>query len=117
MNPQTIAHCNESGEDIRAELCRHYDFVVLPLRLLLSDGEHLDGQTNTADGVYERLQHEIPTTSLPAGQSVGQIFNQMIAAGYEKVLAVHLSAGLSGTYNLVRLMGEDCEALEVRAFD
>ena len=117
MNPQKIALLTDSCADIPAELCRQYDIFVLPLRLLFSDGEYLDGQTITADEVYERLPHEIPTTSLPAGQSVEQIFNQMIAAGYEKVLAVHLSAGLSGTYNLVRLMGEDCEALEVRAFD
>lgn len=117
MNPQKIALLTDSCADIPAELCRQYDIFVLPLRLLFSDGEYLDGQTITADEVYERLPHEIPTTSLPAGQSVEQIFDQMIAAGYEKVLAVHLSAGLSGTYNLVRLMGEDCEALEVRAFD
>lgn len=117
MNPQKIALLTDSCADIPAAICQQYDIYVLPLRLLFSDGEYLDGQTITADAVYERLPREIPTTSLPSGESVQQIFAQMIAAGYEKVLAVHLSAGLSGTCNLVRLLGEECDALEVRAFD
>ena len=117
MNPQKIALLTDSCADIPAAICQQYDIYVLPLRLLFSDGEYLDGQTITADAVYERLPREIPTTSLPSGESVQQIFVQMIAAGYEKVLAVHLSAGLSGTCNLVRLLGEECDALEVRAFD
>ena len=66
MNPQKIALLTDSCADIPAELCRQYDIFVLPLRLLFSDGEYLDGQTITADEVYERLPHEIPTTSLPA---------------------------------------------------
>lgn len=33
------------------------------------------------------------------------------------MLAVHLSAGLSGTYNMVRVMGSDFVGLEVAAFD
>lgn len=117
MNPQKIALLTDSCADIPAAICQQYDIYVLPLRLLFSDGEYLDGQTITADAVYERLPREIPTTSLPSAESVQQIFAQMIAAGYEKVLAVHLSAGLSGTCNLVRLLGEECDALEVRAFD
>lgn len=117
MNPQKIALLTDSCADIPAAICQQYDIYVLPLRLLFSDGEYLDGQTITADAVYERLPREIPTTSLPSGESVQQIFAQMIAAGYEKVLAVHLSAGLSGTCNLVRLLGEECDALEVRVFD
>lgn len=117
MNPQKIALLTDSCADIPPAICQQYDIFVLPLRLLFSDGEYLDGQTITADAVYERLPREIPTTSLPSGESVQQIFAQMIAAGYEKVLAVHLSAGLSGTCNLVRLLGEECDGLEVRAFD
>ena len=57
MNPQKIALLTDSCADIPAELCRQYDIFVLPLRLLFSDGEYLDGQTITADEVYERLPH------------------------------------------------------------
>lgn len=117
MNSQKIALLTDSCADIPEALRAQYGIYVLPLRLLFSDGEYLDGETITADTVYQRLPQEIPTTSLPSGEMVTRLFEQIAADGYEKVLAVHLSAGLSGTYNLVRLLGSECEALDVRVFD
>ena len=37
--------------------------------------------------------------------------------GFEKVIAVHLSSGLSGTYNLVRLYAQERKNLDVQVFD
>lgn len=117
MNAQKIALLTDSCADIPPALCERYGIYVLPLRLLFGDGEYLDGQTITADTLYARLTHELPVTSLPSGEQVEEIFSRIAADGYEKVLAVHLSAGLSGTYNLVRLLGAERTDLEVRAFD
>ncbi len=117
MNAQKIALLTDSCADIPPALCERYGIYVLPLRLLFGDGEYLDGQTITADGLYARLPRELPVTSLPSGEQVEAVFSRIAADGYEKVLAVHLSAGLSGTYNLVRLLGGERTDLEVRAFD
>lgn len=117
MNAQKIALLTDSCADIPPALCERYGIYVLPLRLLFADGEYLDGQTITADGLYARLPRELPVTSLPSGEQVEAVFSRIAADGYEKVLAVHLSAGLSGTYNLVRLLGGERTDLEVRAFD
>ena len=38
-------------------------------------------------------------------------------AGYTKVLAINFSSGLSGTHNLIRLIGEQTVGLEIAAFD
>ena len=117
MNPQKIALLTDSCADIPQKLIKKYDIFVLPLRLLFHDGEYLDGVTITPHQIYERLPHEIPTTSLPSGEMVLEALQEIQNKGYEKVLAVHLSSGLSGTYNLVRLLGEGFVGLEVRAFD
>lgn len=117
MNAQKIALLTDSCADIPPELIEKYDIFVLPLRLLFSDGEYLDGVTITPHEVYERLPLETPTTSLPSGESVIEMFQHIRDKGYEKVVAVHLSAGLSGTYNLIRLVGENFDGLQVRVFD
>ena len=46
---------------------------------------------------------ELPRTSLPEGGVVSDTLDQIRADGYERVIAVMLSSGLSGTYNMVRL--------------
>ena len=67
--------------------------------------------------MYQRLEKEIPSTSLPDGATIQAIFDKIKEAGYEKVLAVTISSGLSGTYNVVRLLGEQTEGLDVFVLD
>ena len=73
----------------------------------------MDGETIPANEVYERLPKELPVTSLPSAQAVQELFDRIQQAGYEYVIAVHLSSGLSGTYNLVRVIGEDYPNLDL----
>ncbi len=117
MNHQKIALLTDSCADLSQEFREQYNIFVLPLRLLFSDGEYLDGETITANEVYERLPKELPVTSLPSADMVQKIFDEIRAQGYEHVLAIHLSAGLSGTYNLVRLMAEENTDLDIQVFD
>lgn len=117
MNHQKIALLTDSCADIPPALCKQHGIFVLPLRLLFSDGEYLDGETITADEVYERLPKELPATSLPSAQMVQNLLSQIRTEGYEHVIAVHLSAGLSGTYNLVRVMAQDFCDLDIHVFD
>ena len=117
MNEQKIALLTDSCSDISAADRARFGIYVVPLKLHFSDGEYADGVDITPTEVYRRLRQEIPKTTLPDGGSIEDIFAQIRAAGYEKVLALHLSSGLSGTYNLVRLLGEQAEGLEVAVFD
>ena len=48
---------------------------------------------------------------------VSDAFDQIRADGYERVIALMLSSGLSGTYNMVRLQGEQRDDLEIAVFD
>ena len=89
MNHQRIALLTDSCADIPPALCEQYGIFVLPLRLLFSDGEYLDGQTISADEVYERLPKELPVTSLPSVQMVQNLFEQIRKEGYQHVIAVH----------------------------
>lgn len=117
INKQKIALLTDSCADIPQTLVRRYDIYVVPLKLIFSDGEYADGVDITPTEVYRRLPQEIPKTTLPGGDMVEQAYARIKRAGYTKVLAINLSGGLSGTGNLVRLIGEQTVGLEVAAFD
>ena len=120
MNPQKIALLTDSCADLPPRAVEEYgNIFVVPLRILCEDGEYEDGVNICGADIYRRLKAgELPQTSLPAGEQVERVLRQIAAAGYDGVIAVMLSGGLSGTYNLVRLAAEECgESLPVRAFD
>ena len=118
MNSQKIAILTDSCADLTPELRAGKPIFVVPLKIICSDGEYSDGEDIFAQDIYRRLERgELPHTSLPNGGAVEAVFDEIARQGYEKVAAVMLSGGLSGTYNMVRLQGEAREDLEVRTFD
>lgn len=117
MNKQKIAILTDSGSDIPDYLVKEYGIYEAPLKIIYSDGEYLDGVNISAEDVYSRLDTEIPSTSLPDGKQIQEILDQIKADGYEKVLAVTISSGLSGTYNVMRLVGDREKDLDVFVVD
>lgn len=74
--------------------------------------------TSTPADIYARLRSgELPQTSLPAAQDISDAFDAIAAAGYDGVIALMLSGGLSGTYNMVRLLAEERRDLTIRVYD
>lgn len=117
MNKEKIALLVDSGTDVPEEIMEQYGMYMIPLKIIYKDWEYTDKLDITAEEIYRRLPQEIPSTSLPDGDTINKIFDQIKKDGYEKVLAVTISGGLSGTNNIVRLLGEHYEGLEIYALD
>ena len=117
MNKEKIAILVDSGVDIPVNLVNKYNMYVVPLKIVYKDREYSDGVDISAEELYSRLSTEIPTTSLPSGSEIQEIFNKIKSDGYEKVLAVTISSGLSGTYNAIRMLADHQKDLEVFVLD
>ena len=118
MAPRKIALLTDSCADLSPQLAEENRIHMVPLRIRCADGEYRDGVDITAADIYRRLRSgELPKTSLPVGEDITAIFDKLAAEGYDGVIAVMLSGGLSGTYNMVRLLGEERKDLEVRVYD
>lgn len=117
MNKEKIAILVDSCVDVPSPIVKENNMYVIPLRILYKDREYIDGVDITAEEVYSGLATEIPSTSLPSGNDINDIFTQIKQDGYEKVLAFCLSSGLSGTYNAIRLQAESFEGLEIVVVD
>ena len=120
MTPHKIALLTDSCADLRPEEARKRNIFMVPLRILCRDGEYLDGVNIGGADIYRRLKAgELPQTSLPGVDDFTAVLRGIFDAGFDGVIAVMLSSGLSGTYNLARLVAEECEAQghAMRVFD
>ncbi|EOL42519.1 DegV family protein [Enterococcus phoeniculicola] len=117
MNKEKIAILVDSGTDVPEEIVTQENMYMIPLKIIYKDKEYTDKIDITAEEIYQKLPIEIPSTSLPDGEAITKIFDKIKADGYEKVLAITISSGLSGTFNVVRLIGEQYKGLETFVLD
>ena len=119
MIPQKIALLTDSCADLSPRLAEENHIYRVPLRILCAAGEYSDGVGIFGGDIYARLRAgELPQTSLPSAEDIEKTLRQIVVDGYDGVVAVMLSSGLSGTYTLVRLIGEECRGmLPVRVYD
>ncbi|WP_071130923.1 DegV family protein [Enterococcus timonensis] len=117
MNKQKIALLVDSGCDLPEKFVKRDDVFVLPLKISFHDGHFLDGVDITGDEVLARLSQEVPKTALPDGQMIFDTLEKICQKGFEKVIAITISAGLSGTNNAVRLQLAEFPQLETLLVD
>ncbi|WP_373471739.1 DegV family protein [Carnobacterium alterfunditum] len=117
MNKQKIGFLVDSGSDVPLEILEKANMKVIPLKIIYKDKEYTDKVDIHAQDVYDRLDEEIPKTSLPSGEIISELLQEFKNEGYERVIAITISSGLSGTNNMVRLMAENVKELDVFTLD
>ncbi|NTW29267.1 MAG: DegV family protein [Coriobacteriia bacterium] len=117
MADEKIAILTDSCCDVPKEYRDRYHMYVVPLTIIYKDAEYRDGVDIQPEDVYARFSEEIPSTSLPSPSVIAETFRQIKADGYDKVIAVDISSGLSGTFGLVSSFGPTPEGLEAHYID
>lgn len=118
MNPEKIAFLVDSCAEMEPRHCQGVPVYIVPLRITCDDGNYDAGETITSDEIYRRLEAgELPKTSLPQPSRVEETLERIKADGYERVIALPLSSGLSGTHNMIRIACEEREDLITAVFD
>ena len=114
-----IAVITDSCADIPPELVRRQGIYILPLQIRTAAGAFRDGVDIHPADIYRIQKSELPKTSLPLGSDLEALLGRVIADGYKEAVAVMMSSGLSGTYNLVRQAAEPAaeKGLELKVFD
>lgn len=117
MNQEKIALLVDSGTDVPQDVMERYGIYMIPLQIIYKERTYTDKVDITPEEVYRRLEEEVPSTSLPDGAQIQKVLEKIKEDGYEKLLIVTISSGLSGTYNVLRLIGQEEEGLEVYVLD
>ena len=103
----------DSTADFPDAADRFPNWRVVPLYVNFGTESYRDGVDLTADQFYERLptSAEMPTTSQPTPADFRAAYEELGA--YERILSLHISAKLSGTFQSASLAADE----RVRTFD
>jgi DegV family protein with EDD domain len=112
-----IALIVDSCTDVPPAQIKQYGMFELPLWVNFKDGAYRDRIDITPEEVLHRLETEIPKTSLPSPQEIKEVFKRAINNGFTKAVVVTISSGLSGTYETVRMVGQQTEGLDCTVVD
>lgn len=113
-----IALVTDSTCDLPSEILAKYEIEVVPLTVQVGEDSYFDKVDLTADRFIELMEtsRQLPTTSQPAVGAFLQKY-QELAAQYEQVISLHISAALSGTFESAKLAASQVSDLEISVID
>jgi DegV family protein with EDD domain len=111
-----IAILTDSGSDVPSNMMKTHPIFILPLQVNYKGRSYRDGVDIDSKTVLENLKNEVPTTSLPFGEDLNQIFSTIKAQGFTRIVGIILSSGLSGTFNMVQLHAHEAD-IPMEVFD
>lgn len=114
---EKIAIVTDSGSDINLDMAEKFGIELVPLYINYQDKSYRDVYDITAKEVYDRLEEEIPKTSVPSVGEITQIYQRLKEEGFNKILVIAISSGLSGMYNTFELAKKGIEGLTIEVID
>jgi len=108
----------DCAADMTLEEREELGIVEAPLYIQFPEGE-INSADLTPDEFYNRLEAmrpEIPTTAQPSSGMFAELYKKL-AETSKNIVSVHISSGLSGTFNSARLGAEQVKNAVVNVFD
>lgn len=95
-----IAWITDTAAQLDEAFIQQHDVYVLPLSVVFADGTYRESIDLTQEQFYDKLRSAkvSPKTSQPAIGEMLALYEKLQAEGYDLAIAVHLSSGLSGTF-------------------
>lgn len=104
------------------EILDHPHVYEVKFRTTFADGTECIDTSNKKDldYFYSKLASEatLPTTSQPSPGPYMELVEEIIDKGYNQLLCIHLSAGLSGAYQTAKIITDDYQKeIKVKVID
>ncbi len=106
INKLKIALVTDSTSVLTEQEVKDNNINVVPIPIIVGDKEYLEGVNITSEQLFEmqRQGAAFPKTSQPSMGQMLELFNKLHDEGYEAIIAITLSSGISGFYqNLVNM--------------
>ncbi|WDC84111.1 DegV family protein [Caloramator sp. mosi_1] len=114
---EKIALITDSSCDLPKEIIIKNNIEVIPLNVIYSNREYKDGVDITPEEVAKNLEVEIPKTSMPSPSDVLNKIEYLKSEGYTHCIIITLSSGLSGTYNMIKMITSEISDMVIEVFD
>ncbi|CAM3999560.1 DegV family protein [Mesobacillus zeae] len=107
----------DSTAYIPKELREKWDIKLIPLSVIFGNETYREEIDITAGQFYEEVKHQaLPTTSQPPTGQFVELF-ESLAKDYDAVISIHLSSGISGTYQGAVAAAGMVDSIKVYPFD
>ncbi|QOY37088.1 DegV family protein [Anaerobacillus isosaccharinicus] len=113
-----IAIVTDSTAYLPKQLRDELGITMVPLNVIFGNETYKEETEVTTSDFYEMMKKEteLPKTSQPAIGLFATEFERL-AKDYDQVISIHLSSGISGTYQSAVAAGSMVEGIEVIPFD
>lgn len=114
-----LAIVTDSTAFLPTRIKNHPDLYVIPIPVILDGKIYNEGIDIEADEYYGLLKNskDFPTTSQPAVGEVLALYEELKAKGYDTILSIHLSSGISGFVNTLFAMKDDVKEMTIIPYD
>jgi DegV family protein with EDD domain len=115
---ERVAVVTDSTANLPAETVAEHGITVIPLRVSVGARTSDDGVDISAAELTAALRDRVPvTTSRPTPEQFAGAYRECLRAGANRVVSIHLSAALSGTWESATLAAQDFDYGVVRVID
>jgi DegV family protein with EDD domain len=103
-----IAWITDTAAQLDEAFIQKHHVHVLPLSVVFDEGSYRESIDLTQEEFYDklRLAKASPKTSQPAIGEMLSLYEKLQAEGYDLAIALHLSSGLSGTFESAQSAAE-----------
>lgn len=109
----------DSTAYIPKELCDKWNIYMIPLQVIFGEEVYQEEVDLTAGEFFSMIQDkdkDLPTTSQPPIGQFVELFERL-SAEYDAVISIHLSSGISGTFQGAITAGSMVPGIKVYPFD
>lgn len=108
----------DSSADLPKELFDKLDIEVLPLLINFGEESYRDGVEITIEEMFAKIEKggTFPNTSQVTPNRFEEAYRRYLDEGY-KIISIHLSSGMSGTYNSACLAKRTIESDDIHVID
>lgn len=101
----------DSSSDIPKELSSNLGIITVPMPVYIDGNAYREGIDIQSDRFYANFKDykELPKTSQPNPNDLKETYESILAEGHE-IIAIHLSSGLSSTYQSALMVRDMCSA-------
>lgn len=98
---------------------KHPDLSIIPIPVILDGKIFNEGIDIEADEYYDLLKNskEFPTTSQPALGEALELYQSLAAQGYDTIISIHLSLGISGFVRNLHTIADAIDGVKIIPYD
>ena len=113
-----IGIVTDSTADLNQKILDQYQIEVVPLSVNFSNKVYTDGVDLNAKEFFTKLKEVdyLPKTSQPSLKAFETKYNEL-KDKYDKILSIHVSDGLSGTYKTATKAASKIRGIDIETFD